>query len=210
MGKFVLQAMFADHGLLIGENSKFCDDGVPGQFDEWTQEGSVEFEPDSGGAWKGMTTEEHMRFAEDLPHQGHKAMDVDVPEELLAALKFCSENTAVVIDEFRNEFLVKFKEMQAEVEEARAKWFAEEVPPPHKKLMSGINVFFIQKLQELYDIKDELLVTHLTWGFPMTGEMTSDAGGLREEAWDQGHRQEDVVPEAMTINKRTVAKVREN
>ena len=69
---------------------------------------------------------------------------------------------------------------------------------------------FIKKLQELYDIKDEPLVTHLTRGFPMTGEMISDAGGLREEAWDQGHRKEDVLPEAMSINKRTLAKVREN
>ena len=88
MGNPMLQATFDDHGLLIGEAAKFCDDGVPRQFDEWTQEGSVEFEPDSGGAWKGMTTEEHMRFAEDLPHQGHKVMDVDVPEELVAALSF--------------------------------------------------------------------------------------------------------------------------
>ena len=89
MGNPMLQAMFDMEGHMLDEAVRFCDDGKPGELDELKQEGGVEFEPDSGGAWKGMSTEEHMKYAENMPHHGHKAMDINVPEELRRALDFC-------------------------------------------------------------------------------------------------------------------------
>ena len=46
----------------------------------------------------GLTTREHMEFAEKLPHQGHKVMDTDMPEDLLEAWKFGARNAPEVID----------------------------------------------------------------------------------------------------------------
>ena len=45
-------------------------------------------------------------------------------------------------------------------------------------------------------------------GFPMTGEMVNDCGGLRAEEWHQGCTKEEVVEHAQEYNKRLLARVR--
>ena len=66
-------------------------------------------------------------------------MNVDVPDELIDVLKFCTGSSASVIDEKRRDFLHSLKMLQLEVEEERVRWLAEEVATPHKRLLSGIN-----------------------------------------------------------------------
>ena len=66
MGSPMLQTMFDEQGCLLDEALRFCDNGSPGECYEFLQEASVEFEPDSGGAWRGMSTEDHMTFAQNL------------------------------------------------------------------------------------------------------------------------------------------------
>ena len=81
-------------------------------------------------------------------------MDVEVPEELMDAWKFCIENTAGIIDDTRGDFLQVSKELQLEVADERAQWLAEEVASPHRRLLSGINVPLIKRLQVMFDIPD--------------------------------------------------------
>ena len=80
---------------------------------------------------------------------------------------------------------------------------------PHKALLAKRNVPLIEALQQHFDIEDELLVQHLTEGFPVSGEMPSDIQGVREYAWDQGMSKEGVMLEAGLYNARTLEKVRE-
>ena len=81
---------------------------------------------------------------------------------------------------------------------------------PHKRLLAKINVPLIETLQKHFGIQDELLVKHLTEGFPMSGEMPEDIDGAREEEWDQGMSKEEVLEEASVYNARMLEKVKEN
>ena len=88
--------------------------------------------------------EEHMQWAQTLPHPGHKAMDIDAPEELMQALKFCCEKSPAEIDAHRREFLQFLDMIQEIIEPERVKWVAEEVAEPHRKFLTGIKVLLIR------------------------------------------------------------------
>ena len=83
-------------------------------------------------------------FAQHIPHHRRKAVGVEVPEELMEALKFCTEKSAKFIDEKRREFLQCLKDFQLEVEDERVQWLADEVASPHKghtKYCSAVSTF---------------------------------------------------------------------
>ena len=136
-------------------------------------------------------------------------MDSDIPDELWQAMYFCTENKPSRIDEERQAFLDMMYKLKESLAESRIKWH-ENVAEQHRKLLSGIDVPLISALQQIYNIEDEALVHDLTTGFPMTGEMVNDCGGLRDGDWDQGMKKEDVVKEAMKYNASMLTKVREN
>ena len=210
MGHPMWQAHFSTHGENSHAIEYLCDEEMTEHSLEAMDEEQWEYEPDAGGAWKGMTTEEHMDFAQQLSHHGHKAMDLDIPDELFEAMKFCTTNEPEVIDEVRREFLENLEKWQEDLKEERERWYQECVAPEHKRLLSGINVPLIARLQKIYDIPDDGLVEDFTKGFPITGEMVNDCDGLRTEEWHQGCTKEEVLEHAQEYNKRMLARVREN
>ena len=93
MGNPMLQALCDRRGNLLEKSYKWCDDGVPDPEEEvQSQESDETLEPNSGGAKKNFITKEHMELARSLPHVGHKVMDTPIPQELVEAWRFCSQN----------------------------------------------------------------------------------------------------------------------
>ena len=210
MGNPMQQALCDKRGhLLVERSQEWCEDSVPEGDVSGLEQLDEQFEPNSGGAMKGITAEEHMQWAMTLQHQGHKVMDTPIPDDLLEAWKFCAHNPPEVVDARRDEFLAWLKALEKEMEPERLRWFNSQVAEEHKPLLAKVNVPLIAELQKRFGIKDDLLIQHLTRGFPMSGEMPGDIEGVREEEWDQGWSKEEVQEIAGTVNASTLAKVRE-
>lgn len=138
---------------------------------------------EGGGAWTGMTVQEHYNWAiNELRHDGAKAWGLELHPLLDSNINQVAQSERDCILAKRVKFLEVLRVWKEETLPIARAW-AEEVPADCRKLYESLNIPLFSRLLKVVEHDDPALVHDLMYGFPVAGKMPTAGPGTRPGAW---------------------------